>query len=72
MHAIRKGKDNAKYHLRTYAQYELTVTHFLVSADIKKAVELYSRILRGKVVMDGESGKANVVQLANTRVVIKE
>ena len=42
-----------------------TVTHFLVSADIKKAVDFYTRILGGRVVMDGEDGKPNVVQLAN-------
>ena len=32
-----------------------TVTHFLVSADIKKSLDFYSRILGGKVVMDGEN-----------------
>jgi catechol 2,3-dioxygenase-like lactoylglutathione lyase family enzyme len=47
-----------------------TVTHFLVSADIKKSVDFYSRILGGNVVMDGENGKPNVVQLANTWVII--
>jgi len=48
----------------------ITVTLFLVSADIKKAVDFYSRILGGNVVMDGENGKPNVVQLANTWVII--
>jgi catechol 2,3-dioxygenase-like lactoylglutathione lyase family enzyme len=47
-----------------------TVTHFLVSADIKKAVDFYSRVLGGKVVKDGENGKPHVVQLANTWIII--
>ena len=47
-----------------------TVTHFLVSADLKKSLDFYSRILGGKVIMDGEDGKPNVVQLANTWVII--
>ncbi|MBV8750927.1 MAG: VOC family protein [Candidatus Eremiobacteraeota bacterium] len=47
-----------------------TVTHFLVSADPKKSVDFYSRILGGKVVMDGENGTPHVVQLANTWVII--
>ena len=47
-----------------------TVTHFLVSADIKKSLDFYSRILGGKVVMDGENGKPCVVQLENTWVII--
>ncbi len=47
-----------------------TVTHFLVSADIKKSLDFYSRILGGKVVMDGENGKPYVVQLENTWVII--
>ncbi len=47
-----------------------TVTHFLVSADIKKSMDFYSRILGGKVVMDGESGKPCIVQLENTWVII--
>ena len=47
-----------------------TVTHFLVSVDIKKSLDFYSRILGGKVVMDGENGAPGVVQLENTWVVI--
>ena len=47
-----------------------TVTHFLVSADIKKSLDFYSRILGGKVVMDGENGKPCIVQLENTWVII--
>ncbi|SEG71719.1 Catechol 2,3-dioxygenase [Bryocella elongata] len=47
-----------------------TVTHFLVSANIKKSMDFYSRILGGKVVMDGENGKPCVVQLENTWVII--
>ena len=34
-----------------------TVTHFLVSADVKKSLDLQLRILGGKVVIDGENGK---------------
>ena len=47
-----------------------TVTHFLASADVKKSLDFYSRILGGKVVMDGENGKPCVVQLENTWVII--
>jgi len=47
-----------------------TVTHFLVSADIKKSLDFYSRILGGKVVMDGENGTPGIVQLENTWVII--
>ncbi len=47
-----------------------TVTLFLVSADIKKSLDFYSRILGGKVVMDGENGTPGIVQLENTWVVI--
>ena len=47
-----------------------TVTHFLVSADRKKSLDFYSRILGGKVVMDGENGAPYVVQLENTWVII--
>ena len=47
-----------------------TVTHFLVSADPKKSLDFYSRILGGTIVMDGENGKPHVVQLANTWVII--
>ena len=47
-----------------------TVTHFLVSADVKKSLDFYSRILGGKVVMDGENGAPSVVQLENTWVII--
>jgi len=47
-----------------------TVTHFLVSAGIKKSLDFYSRILGGKVVMDGENGAPGIVQLENTWVVI--
>jgi catechol 2,3-dioxygenase-like lactoylglutathione lyase family enzyme len=47
-----------------------TVTHFLVSADIKKSMDFYSRILGGKVVMNGENGTPCVVQLENTWVII--
>ena len=43
-----------------------TVTHFLVSPDVKKSLDFYSRILGGKVVMDGENGAPSVVQLENT------
>ncbi|MGF7183544.1 VOC family protein [Tunturiibacter psychrotolerans] len=46
------------------------VTLFLVSADIKKSLDFYSRILGGKVVMDGENGTPGIVQLENTWVVI--
>ncbi len=37
---------------------------------MKKSVDFYSRILGGTVVMDGEDGKPNVVQLANTWIII--
>jgi catechol 2,3-dioxygenase-like lactoylglutathione lyase family enzyme len=47
-----------------------TVTHFLVSADIKKSLDFYSRILGGKVVMDGENGAPGIVQFENTWVII--
>ena len=47
-----------------------TVTHFLVSVDIKKSLDFYSRILGGKIVMDGEKGTPGIVQLENTWVVI--
>lgn len=47
-----------------------TVTHFLVSVDVKKSLDFYSRILGGTVVMDGENGKPCVVQLENTWVII--
>jgi len=59
-----------------YTTYEsfpstgFTVTHFLVSADIQKSLDFYSRILGGKVVMDGENGKPCIVQLENTWVII--
>lgn len=39
-----------------------TVTHFLVSADVKKSLDFYSRILGGKVVMDGENGAPSVTK----------
>ena len=58
---------------RTYQIFPsmgFTVTHFLVSADIKKSLDFYSRILGGKVVMDGENGKPCIVQLENTWVII--
>jgi catechol 2,3-dioxygenase-like lactoylglutathione lyase family enzyme len=47
-----------------------TVTHFVVSTDIKKSLDFYSRILGGKVVMDGENGKPCILQLENTWVII--
>ena len=47
-----------------------TVTHFLVSADVKKSLDFYSRILGGKVVMDGENGQPCIVKLENTWVII--
>jgi catechol 2,3-dioxygenase-like lactoylglutathione lyase family enzyme len=47
-----------------------TVTHFLVSSDLKKSLDFYSRILGGKVIMDGKNGTPNIVQLANTWVII--
>jgi len=47
-----------------------TVTQFLVSVDIKKSLDFYSRILGGKVVMDGENGAPGVVRLENTWVII--
>ena len=47
-----------------------TVTHFLVSADIRRSLDFYSRILGGNVVMDGENGKPCIVQLENTWVII--
>jgi hypothetical protein len=73
---IRKRSQVAKETVMPDTTYEMfpgagfTVTHFLVSADIKKAVDFYSRVLGGTVVMDGENGKPNVVQLANTWVII--
>lgn len=73
---MRECKQLAKERQWRIPPYEMfpstgfTVTHFLVSADIKKAVDFYSRILGGKVVMDGENGKPNVVQLANTWIII--
>ncbi len=54
----------------TFPRTGFTVTHFLVSADIKKSMDFYSRILGGKVVMDGENGKPCIVQLENTWVII--
>jgi catechol 2,3-dioxygenase-like lactoylglutathione lyase family enzyme len=71
-------RDRARFARREMADttYEIfpstgfTVTHFLVSADIKKSLDFYSRILGGKVVMDGENGAPGVVQLENTWVVI--
>ena len=59
---------NTSYEL--FPSTGFTVTHFLVSADIKKSLDFYSRILGGKVVMDGENGKPCVVQLENTWVII--
>jgi hypothetical protein len=67
-------RDRARFARREMADttYEIfpstgfTVTHFLVSADIKKSLDFYSRILGGKVVMDGENGTPGVVQLENT------
>jgi catechol 2,3-dioxygenase-like lactoylglutathione lyase family enzyme len=47
-----------------------TVTHFVVSADIKRSLDFYSRILGGKVVMAGKNGTPCVVQLENTWVII--
>jgi catechol 2,3-dioxygenase-like lactoylglutathione lyase family enzyme len=47
-----------------------TVTQFLVSADIKKSLDFYSRILGGEVVMDGENGAPGIVQLENTWVIV--
>ena len=46
------------------------VTHFLVSADGRKAVDFYSRSLGGTVVMGRQDGKPNIVQLSNTWVII--
>jgi catechol 2,3-dioxygenase-like lactoylglutathione lyase family enzyme len=46
-----------------------TVTHFLVGG-YKKAVDFYSRILGGNVVMDVANGKPNDVQVANTWFII--
>jgi catechol 2,3-dioxygenase-like lactoylglutathione lyase family enzyme len=59
---------NTSYEL--FPSTGFTVTHFLVSADIKKSLDFYSRILGGMVVMDGENGKPCVVQLENTWVII--
>jgi catechol 2,3-dioxygenase-like lactoylglutathione lyase family enzyme len=60
--------SNTSYEL--FPSTGFTVTHFLVSEDIKKSLDFYSRILGGKVVMDGEHGKPCVVQLENTWVII--
>ncbi len=59
---------NTTYELFPSAGF--TVTHFLVSADVKKSLDFYSRILGGKVAMDGENGKPCVVQLENTWIII--
>ena len=59
---------NTSYEL--FPSTGFTVTHFLVSADRKESLDFYSRILGGKVVMDGENGKPCVVQLENTWVII--
>ena len=71
-------RDRARFARREMADttYEIfpstgfTVTHFLVSADRKKSLDFYSRILGGKVVMDGKNGAPFVVQLENTWVII--
>jgi catechol 2,3-dioxygenase-like lactoylglutathione lyase family enzyme len=64
----RRTMSNTTYEI--FSSTGFTVTHFLVSADLKKSLDFYSRILGGKVIMDGEDGKPNVVQLANTWVII--
>jgi catechol 2,3-dioxygenase-like lactoylglutathione lyase family enzyme len=64
----RRTMSNTTYEI--FPSTGFTVTQFLVSADLKKSLDFYSRILGGKVIMDGEDGKPNVVQLANTWVII--
>ena len=50
------------------APYEgFVVTHFLVSANVAKAAAFYSKVLGGKVVMEGEP---TIVKLANTWITI--
>jgi catechol 2,3-dioxygenase-like lactoylglutathione lyase family enzyme len=47
----------------------IVLTHFIVSADIDRSVRFYSEVLGGEIVM---TGGPNIVQLANSWIVINE
>ena len=47
----------------------IVVTHFIVSADVSTSMDFYTRILGGKVVMEGGP---TIVKLANSWIIINE
>ena len=49
----------------------IALTHFIVSSNIERSVRFYSDVLGGEVVMSGAGGP-NIVQLANSWIIINE
>ena len=47
----------------------IVVTHFIVSADVAASTDFYTRILGGRVVMEGGP---TIVKLANTWIIVNE
>jgi len=51
-------------------QNNVVLTHFIVSNDIDRSVDFYTRILGGELVMHIDGGPSGIVQFANSWIII--